>query len=618
MALQIVTATGIDVRAINSLYQQRKRNQARIVEQMRAVRDQYNGDIVIPLPEIDQAERPAVANILNIGLDQTAKRIASTVPDVFYPPVRPGIKSSEERARTRRRANLGWWEQNRQRLKLRRRARWLIGYSSSPVLIRPDFQKKIPCWSIRNPLTAYLAPSEDPDSITPHDAIFTYRRSYQWLQHAYPVALNGLYRGPTGTVPKQDDLYELLEYHDAYETVLCVVGKQRDAYENNETWGACVELERVPNRIGMCPVVAGATINLDRQMGLYDGALGMYLAQAKLMAISVIGSYKEVLPETWVVARPNENAQVITQPDPLRGQVGEIKGGEIHNVNTQLSQSTSQMMDRLERNQRVESGIPAEYGGESGSNIRTGRRGDAVLSATVDFTIQECQEILEASLEEENRRAIAIERAYWGNERKTFWVNWDNATGNVDYTPNEIFAESDHQVVRYSYAGADANNFVVSAGQRLGLGTMSRKTFMEVDPLVPDAEREHEYVLSEALEQAALASIQQQAQGGQIPVDDLSRIAELALDGKHNLFEAIKDAQKEAQARQATSGPPGTPEAPVDPNAPEAQPGLATPGAGAEAGTVGPPDANIANLAGMLRGLHNSSTAGRAPVAPVA
>lgn len=607
----------ISAEAILAIYNERKRGQSSLIENMRAVRDQYNGDIVIPLPEIDASERPAVANILNMGLDQTAKRIASTVPDVYYPPVRPGIEVSEQRARTRRRANLGWWEQNRQRLKLRRRARWLIGYSSSPVVIRPDAKREIPTWSIRNPLTAYIAPSEDPDSITPHDAIFTYRRSYQWLRWCYPNEIQGLYTGGTNNPPKADDLFDLLEYHDAAETVLACVGRQRDAYENTETWGACVILDRAPNRIGMCPVVAPATINLDRQMGLFDGALGMYMTQAKLMAVSVIGAYREVLPETWAVSRPGENVNIVAQPDPLRGVVGEIAGGEIHNVPSQISPQSQQMIDRLERNQRVESGIPPEFGGESGGNIRTGRRGDAVLSATVDFTIQECQEIMAASLEEENRRAIAVARAYWGTKKVSFYVSWDNAQGRVDYVPNEIFEESDRHVVRYSYAGADANNFIIGAGQRVGLGTMSRKTFMEVDPLVPDAEREHDYVVGEALEQAALTVIEQQAAQGMLPLEDLANIHEMAISDKKNLFDAIQKAQEIAQQRQATSGAPGTPEGPVEAGSPEAQPGLSPPGAGAEAGVTVEQNPNINNLASMLQNLNNSGRPPRPQAAPV-
>ncbi|NCV60837.1 MAG: hypothetical protein EBW52_05455, partial [Betaproteobacteria bacterium] len=37
---------------------------------------------------------------------------------------------------------------------------------------------------------------------------------------------------------------------------------------------------------------------------------------------------------------------------------------------------TDTALDRLERQERLEGSIPAEFGGESASNIRTGRRGE--------------------------------------------------------------------------------------------------------------------------------------------------------------------------------------------------------------------------------------------------
>ena len=333
----------ITVEQISALYTQRRKNQSRGIAQMRAVRDQYNGDVLIPLPEIDTTERPYIVNILTQGLDQSARRIASTVPDVSYPPTRPGIQVSEQRARDRRRANLGWWEQNRLRLKLRRRARWLIGYSSSPTLIWPDHDRQIPQWCLRDPLSTYPAPSDDPDAITPPDCIFAFRRSYQWLTQRYRPNMAALYKG--NNTPKPDDLYDILEYHDENESVLCVLGKHRDPYDTlNEGYASVVELERIPNRAGICPVVAPGMINLDRQQGLFDSGLGMYQAQAKLMAISVIGAYKEVLPETWAIARPNEQVQIITQPDPLKGITGEIRGGEIREVGINMSQGAQIMI----------------------------------------------------------------------------------------------------------------------------------------------------------------------------------------------------------------------------------------------------------------------------------
>ena len=47
---------------------------------------------------------------------------------------------------------------------VRRRARHLVGYGSTPVLIRPG-KDGIPRWEVRDPLTTYPAPS-DPDGVT--------------------------------------------------------------------------------------------------------------------------------------------------------------------------------------------------------------------------------------------------------------------------------------------------------------------------------------------------------------------------------------------------------------------------------------------------------------------
>jgi hypothetical protein len=181
---------------------------------------------------------------------------------------------------------------------------------------------------------------------------------------------------------------------------------------------------------------------------------------------------------------------------------------------------------RTEGTQRLTAGIPAEFGGESPTNIRTGRRGDAVLSAVVDFPVQEAQRIMARALEEENKLAITMAKKYAGNKPKSFYVTTKNAKGRVDYTPNNNFDTTDNVVI-YSQAGADINNLVIGGGQRVGMGTMSKRSFMMIDPLVEDPEFEHDAVVSEQLEQALLVSIQQQASEGIIPPSDLARIMEL-------------------------------------------------------------------------------------------
>ena len=281
---------------------------------------------------------------------------------------------------------------------------------------------------------------------------------------------------------------------------------------------------------------------------------------------------KGVFPDTYLVGRAGETPQIVNPADGLTGEVGVVRGGDLRDMQMQPGYMTNPAIDRLERAQRLTAGIPQEFGGESTSNIRTGRRGDAVLSAVVDFTVQEAQRIMARALQEENKVAIDMAKAYAGNRPRSFYVSTKNVKGRVDYRPNENFDSTDN-VVSYSHPGADINNLVIGGGQRVGMGTMSKHSFMAIDPLVDDPEFEHDTVIGEQLEQALLSSVQQQAAEGIIPPADLARIMDLVTNDQMELAGAVEKVQKEAQERQAEM---------VDPLAPEAQPGLALPGMGAE------------------------------------
>lgn len=561
---------------IIGMLEERKQNQSPLIANMASLRDAYNGDIVVPLPEMDRNEQAAVANLIATGLDQSAMRIASTMPNLYYPAVKIGDRASEKRASVRRDATLGWWESNKMPLKLRRRARHLIGYASSPVVLRPDAKRGIARWELRSPLTTYVAPSEDPDDITPLDCIFTFGRSYKWLQTNYPEKIAAL--NTNGKKPAPTETFEIVEYVDGDVTVMAVIGKKSDPFATQYQGSAYVELERVANRTGICPAVVPGRITLDRPMGQFDGLVGMYQMQAKLMALEVIAVERGIFPDTYLISRPGEQAKFISGPfDGRTGMVNVVAGGDLREAGQSSNMASGGLIDRLERSMRITSGTPAEFGGESNTNIRTGKRGDAILSAVVDFPVQEAQEVLAASLQEENKRAIAIAKTYFGEQRRSFYVS-RNAK-HVDYVPNKDF-ETDQNSVTYAYAGADANSLVVGLGQRIGIGTMSKRTAQEIDPLVADPEREHDRVVQEQLEQALLASVQQQAQQGVIPPADLAAIMTTVLTDKLPLAEAIEKVNKKAQERQATAAALGSP---------ETQPGLGAPGMGMEQPGTLPP-----------------------------
>ncbi len=581
------------VEEIVAIYSARSQASDGTKSRMRDLRDYYNGDVIVPLPELNSDEQSAVANLLAQGLDQTAMRIASTRPDIHCPPTDPSKKRSRDNANIRRKAIFGWWENSRMDLQLAKRARHLIGYSTTITQLRFNPKTGCPEWHLRDPLTAYPATLLGVDDMRPRDVIFAYERPLGYLRAMYPEVARVF---QSDSDAGEDQPIEMIEYISDEEQVLIAMrGPVKTGVFSTSSYSddnIVVELERAPNILGQCPVVCAERISLDDAQGQFDGILGMYQMQARLMALEVIAVQKGVFPDTWLIGRQGETPQIVNPADGLTGEVGVVRGGDLRDMQMQPGYMTNPAIDRLERAQRLTAGIPPEFGGESSTNIRTGRRGDAVLSAVVDFPVQESQRIMARSLQEENKLAVDISKAYAGRKGKSFYVTTKNAKGRVDYTPNDNFDSTDN-VVSYSQAGADINNLVIGGGQRVGMGTMSKRSFMAIDPLVEDPEFEHDSVISEQLEQALLLSIQQQASEGVIPPADLARIMDLVANDQMELAGAVDKVQKEAQERQATM---------VEATAPEAQPGLAIPGMGAEAmaGAVAEEEVDLGQLLGAL------------------
>jgi hypothetical protein len=593
----------ISAEDVRGLYAQRKNDRQAIIGQMTQVRDLYNADLAVPLPELDSNEKPAVTNLLKQGIDGTAQRITSTMPDVYFPAAKPGQTRSEQQAQVARRAVLGWWQRNDMNNIMARRARHFLGYSISPVVLRPDRTLRHARWEVRDPLTCYPAPSLL-DNMTPANVIFAFTRGVDWLLRNHPIAAGALY------LNNRDDKITVLEYLDETETVLVALGQPKDPYDTSSHGAAFVELMRAPNLANICPAVIPNRISLDRSAGQFDGLIPMYYKQAKLDALEYIAIEQGVFPRTWLVARQGEVPEVKVVADGRKGIIGVVKGGALQDETLNPGYKTTQAIDRLAGEQRMEGNVPAEMQGVSGQNIRTGRRGDEVLANGIDFGIQEAQKIFEVSLREENRRAVAISKAWFGSEKQTFYVAWRGATGPLEYTPNETFVV-DHNVVKYSMAGSDLNNQVVRMGQKLGAGVISKKSYRAADPEIEDPEFEEHQISAEQAITAFEQGIAQQISTGQIPPADAAEYVRLITIKGLRPIDAFLQVQEEAQKRQATAGPPGTSEGPVEPGVPEAMPGI-SPGSEAGVPIQAPPTAidNLRSIMLNAGGARNAMRAG--------
>jgi hypothetical protein len=584
----------ISAEEIVSLYNQRKKSSGPMKEQMRRVRELANGDVIVPLNELDKNAKTSVANLLVQGLEQMSMRVASTMPSPYFPPTKEGSERSKQHARQRKKALLAMWDNNRLGMKMRRRARHLLAYSQSAVVIKPDYRTMMPQWVVRNPLDTYPAPTEDPDDPLPYDCIFSYKTTASYLLRNYGDIVSGMLR--MGQVD-QDSRYTLLEYVSPESIQLVVIGAE-DSPDYSPAERAGIEsllLEAVPNRTGMPLAVVANRISLDKPRGQFDGVLGMYYTRARLQALNEIAIERGIFPDEYLVARPGENPEILQVANGKAGMLGVVKGGQLQQLQVNPGYKTDTALDRLERQERLEGAIPAEFGGESATSIRTGRRGDAVLSATIDYRVQEAQACFEQSLTQEDYIAIAIDKAYFGNFQKSFYLPGRSAGGKSVYVPNQLW-ENDFHYVTYSAAGSDVNSLVVSLGQRLGAGLISKESAREADPLISDPDYEHDRIIAEGVEAALLSSVQQQAvdPNGPYQPDDLAYLTKLVVENDIPLFEAVQRTDQRARDRQAAMAPPGSP---------ETMPGLAMPGMGAEMGAAPPMDSSLDGLLAQLGGL---------------
>lgn len=598
-------------------YRQRREAMGKIFEYMREARDHFNGDVVIPLPEMERDERPAVANLMSQGLDQTAMRVASVMPEIHFPPLIPGKDTgvgSDAWARKRRLAVTGWWQESKINLKMRRMSRWVIGYSTAPLMVRPNFETGIPEYILRDPLGTYPSLQTAYDDGQPADFIFAYQRSYGWIKANYPETADRLERHYRQR-PKDSSIVELLEYIDAEERVLGVLA-MKPAQTNSGMWipssyhsdwsqAAGEELVRSPNRAGVCWAVGAKRITVDRLMGQFQQVFGIYQQQAKLMALESIAVEKAIFPDLVIQGTTPGRAPVLINGEWADGRTGDVnlvRDGSVQPVQLNPGFMTQPLIDRHERNIR-QAGVPSQFSGETPSNIATGRLANQTLSATVDYPIQEYQEILSETLREANRRAIAIAKGYFGEQSKSFYVGFNGVNEHGDYKPNTHFETDAHQV-RYSAPGADVNSLVIGIGQRIGIGTMSRWTAMQQDPLIPDAEFEYRKVSSERIQQALLDFVASAVAEGAIDPQDVV-ILWREIEKGANISEAWEKAQEKAQERQAdqmAQQQAQMSQMGQEPM-PEEQAGLSSPDPadGQPIQEPGPSSRNLANLLGTLR-----------------
>lgn len=610
------------MRSIQTLYQlfeQRRREFSPDGTAMVDLALVYDGGEVVPLAEIDRTAESSSPNLVAQGIDQYARYSASARPEIESFPLRPNIAKSVNDAAKRVRVLKGWHENSMMPLADYQRFRYYYGYGAMPAIIRPDpHDHAVPRWEARTPMGVLPGPRDLPYSPVVPDCFVVTQQSVQWVRDNYGVDF--------GQKVKPDTLVEVVEYSDAEQcTVFCTgTTGSTTPYRNPNylsafgfgTYGALwaeqgtrierigtsaqgkwlVVLSSTPNYAETCLVSAPGVISMSKVSGMVNGILSRHRLHARITALTVLGITKGIFPtEWWEENEGGSGMDIVKEPDPLRGIRGQVRGGKLSTQQLNPGYLTMPLLDRLEAWSRSESGITASLGGESGENIRTRARGEALDSMVIDPRVEEAHQIMQVAKEHEHRIAIAWAKGYGRSRAQSVYVPGRKNAGVETYVATDLF-DTDQTQVRYPVPGVNTSGLLIGAAQSLGTKMMSLDEARRLNPLIEDARESARGVWVDDARAVLMANLQSVVEAS--PEDAAFIVKRLgAGDYPEDVWEAV---QRRVQQRQATAGPPGTPEGPGVPGTPEAQPGLGLPGVADEPAPIPEPPPGPANLARLI------------------
>lgn len=587
---------------IVEVVEMRRSDNAALLNEMIAVRNRYNGDVVIPLGDTDTEPNlpPITPSLVSESIDNVALRASSVMPAIDVPALNPTKQSgirSREFAAMRRHVYYGTWYSSALPILMRRAYRHLSGYACTTLIVVPDHERCMPIIELRDPLGTYPEPKASEDLSPPRDCAMVYERSASWLRANFPRSRREM-GGPVGVPGSDAEMWDLVEWVDEYCTVVGILGP-RDPQDSSARdvldAKAYPTFELSPpggwvNFAGMPTVITMQRVTLDRIASQVANNVGMIDLLTRIMALALLAEEKAVFPDRFVLARPGESARIITNGgqwvDGRTGQTNVLDGvANVGQLDSAPPQSTYQMADRIERSYRVSTGLVPQFGGETYGSLRTGRGMDAMMGVAVDPKVQELQDIMSFGLSHLNGIIGEMWKGYWGKDKIELISGWGGKSKVIEFVPEKVM-ETKANVVAYAIPGADVQSVTIQLGQLLGADAISLRTFREKHPWIGDADDEGQVVDEEKLERAVFEAVISQTSAGTLPLTYLAKL-ERHRKATGDIFEAIEAANKEIQEEQAAI-PQETPEGMGAP--PEVMPGLAA-GPDQMAGVTGPPPA---------------------------
>tara|TARA_B100000287_G_scaffold303643_2_gene286810 strand:- start:10413 stop:12203 length:1791 start_codon:yes stop_codon:yes gene_type:complete len=546
----------------------------------RVVRGDF--DVFDPDEESVDSRSP---NLIQVALEDTAES-ASLVPTVRVQPERPN-QQSKKTARTMEQVAVSYMDINKMDLLIPRSVMDKAAYGMSVWTISPDFDQEIPLIERRDPRQCYPEPGFRPGDEV-HKCMFTREVFFSQLPSEYQDVLRSAVADHSEIDdPDENAKVVLVEYYDEDEYVLAGLYQASTSglvrYKSGSDVPYPVLLERIENKIGICPVVIGSRISLDGEIrGQFDQVVGLLEAHIRLMGLILDYAdqavYSDIFVKDLIGEMPYGGGSFI-ELGP-QGAIGRVPPA-VSSLNVQ--QDLMQLIDGIHLGGRY----PKSRPGEIDQSIASAKFLEA-SAGMMNTAIRTYHQILQRQMERALRIALEVDKAYFPKSKTASGI-LRNQEFLTEYNPKTDIDTKNLLRVEYGLGlGRDPAQSAVLHIQYSQAEFVSKEFVQENIDGLTDVGRERSRLDVEKFRGMALAKLLQGLEAGTIPNEALIEIARSREKGEDlfDIFEkyVVLPEQEAVNAQQQNMietglGPPM--EVGAGPPPPEGMPAPPPPG-GAE------------------------------------
>lgn len=517
-------------------------------------------------------------NMVQVALEDTAEA-ASLVPTIRVTPSR-AIETVKKQAQKMEKIAANYARTSNIDLMIPQTIMDLAAFGLGCYLVYPDYSQKLPVIERRDPRTCYPEPGHRPGDKVKR-AMFVREVYLSQLPMDYQIKVSDfidetkLSAWKSGAPSSTQNLRVLLvEYFDCEEFVVAAMYEGSAAVSSMSPSARYtpVELERVPNKTGVCPVVVGARFSLDGDFrGQFDQVVDVLKAHVRLQALLLDYADQAVYSDVWVkdlIGELSFGGGAYIELGP-QGAIGRVPPA-VSSLNVQ------QDLANLSESFHLGSRWPKSRPGQVDQAIASAKFVEAT-AGVMNTAIRSYHTINADMWEKALQIAFEIDRMHFPGP-KTMYGVLRNQEFLDEYDTKEINPDCR---VRCEYGigfGRDPANSAVLGIQYSQNEFVSRQSVMENIEGVTDVSREMARIDSEKFEKMMFAKLLQGVEAGAITDRQLLELARHRAEGAAltEIYEKYVVKPAEEASTGMMSGlmpgqqipPPGGPGAPPSPGGP--------------------------------------------------